>query len=140
MPSGFRADLLPEVAAEAGPHVSVSSSWPVPPKDHIPHCQRQLPLHTLGGVCLPAQGQGAWMAGAEAQASGAGIVGCWSGKRVSLGQRKKIKRYLVMALKREAKRDRNSGGGQFISKAVFRGGGVTSELPRFPGLGGATWR
>lgn len=42
-----------------------------------------------------------------------------------------------MDLKKEAKRDRSSGGGKFISKAVFQGGGVNWELPRFPGLWGS---
>lgn len=141
MPSGFRPDLLPEAMAEAEPHLSVCQLPPglSHPRTTFHTASGSSPSILCGGGCLPAQGQGAWISGAEAQASGVGIARCWSGKRVSLGQRKKIKD-IWLSLKREAKRDRNSGGGQFISKAVFRGGGVTLELPCFPGLGGATWR
>lgn len=70
-------------------------SWPVPPQDHSPHCQWKLPLHTLEWGCV-SHCPGAGIALAVAQASGAGVAGLGSEKHLSLGQRKKFKRYLVM--------------------------------------------
>lgn len=112
-------------------------SWPVPPKDHTPHCQWKLPFHTLEWGCVshcPGDSTGC----GPGQRGGC----CWARVREALvpWPKEKIQKILGYGLKERSQVRQKPWRWDICFKSYLSGRGVNLELPHFSGLWGDMWR